>query len=199
MNKMAFIFVLLLCPFIAKHALQAGPYVGICGGYTAHSAYQFSDLKAKSQEGYYGGMSLGYRLFNWLAVEGEVTYRTLTLNSIKSRSDFDTRSYKGHAHAWSYMVNGLYFPFSCFLQPYLGVGVGYVHPKAEWKWTEISDSLLSDVKQSTKSDSFAWQLIGGVSFPIPCSDVEIGIEYRYLRYHMTSQNHNVGVCIKRFF
>ena len=75
------------------------------------------------------------------------------------------------------MLNGLYdMNVGLPIFPYVGGGIGY-------QWTDVHSTFLSDYTGKTDSTkgSFAFDLIGGVSYPLPqVPGLSVTAEYRFM-------------------
>lgn len=158
--KAAFLFLLLILPFQSK-AQQFDPdrlYINTGAHYTTLSDSDFIlNSAAASSLSYENGMgfgaSLGYKFpaqqkFH-TRMEGELLYMRNDLKTNAQASNFFNNP--GHYNAFAGMVNFLLdVPLNSAIVPYVGGGVGMAH---------VFTNLVSD-------DVFAWQLMGGVGFPV---------------------------------
>jgi opacity protein-like surface antigen len=110
-----------------------------------------------------------------------------------------------HTHTLSYMGN-LLCDLDCYpFKPYAGVGIGYVytHGLPTFDTTILAETTIDSLSQAPElekhdQDSFAWQIIAGVSYPL-LSCLDIGIEYRYFQAKEEMENHSFGLALRTAF
>ena len=145
----------------------SGPYLGAGAGYNLPENHPLEGGgKIEPGGGFVGLGSVGYGLGNGFRFELEGNYREAPLPAI---SNAEVSSNSGNLHTYGVMANVLYdldigVPW---LFPYLGGGVGYA-------WDQfLADPRVHhcrfpgdrrDVSTQTEG-SFAFQAIGGLSFP----------------------------------
>ena len=161
----------------APIAVQAQPfhgiYIGAGAGYnlpidigaTTNFVLPSTSTDLKTTGGFVGLASVGYGLGNGMRFEIEGNYRRGNVNGATGPLVTDAT---GRLQTYAVMANALFdldvgVPW---LYPYLGGGVGYA-------WTHLGNVVLSGptlpfsaTANSTKAN-FAFQAIGGLSFPMP--------------------------------
>lgn len=179
---------------LASASLQAYPTEGFYAGMLCGA--NFMDYSTKNNieldmdTGYLVGGFAGYQYCNGFRFEGEVAFRR---NDIKElRLGPDVIDLNGRTELTTVMANGLYnIPLDCStFTPYVGIGIGYCHLNEK--------GSSGDATFLGEADSFAWQAIAGVSYPIGCL-LDLGVEYRYLNPGHHINNHAVGVSLKQSF
>ncbi|HYZ31938.1 MAG TPA: OmpA family protein [Crenalkalicoccus sp.] len=139
--------------------------------------------------GFVGVASLGWGFGNGFRVEVEGNYRQNDFNKLNGFSPllWAHGNAKGIQSTAGVMVNGFYdFDLSnfglapSFIQPYIGVGVGY----AWTDWRGVSGTSVSGVRidSSGTEGNFAWQGIAGAAVPLTQFGVpglSFTAEYRY--------------------
>ena len=170
---------LLAAPLAAQAQPFQGLYVGAGAGYNLPENYPLAGGAALEPRGGFVGLgSVGYALGNGFRFELEGNYRHADLG----RTNL-TSSSSGTFQTYGVMANVLFdidvgIPL---IFPYVGGGAGYA-------WSNLSRSavftansfpLLSNHFDETKG-GFAFQAIGGLSFPIPgVPGLSITSEYRF--------------------
>ena len=174
----------------APIAVQAQPfhgiYIGAGAGYnlpidigaTTNLVLPSTSTDLKTTGGFVGLASVGYGLGNGMRFEIEGNYRRGNVNGATGPLVTDAT---GRLQTYAVMANALFdldvgVPW---LYPYLGGGVGYA-------WTHLGNVLLSGptlpfsaAANSTKAN-FAFQAIGGLSFPMPrVPGLSLTTEYRF--------------------
>lgn len=182
--------------FISSAAF-AGQYVGFHWG----TDYGFkTDISKPGQKvGFIVGGVYGHDIADQFRAEFEVAYREghkRTIYKDKAVDQLISKSYESK-HSWSYMLNVLYDVNQLAmynLTPYIGAGMGYGH-----NTTELKIKYDSHVDEEKRRDTdFAWQVIGGVSYPI--SDmVKSRVQYTYHRGQQHTINHSASVQLVRSF
>ena len=113
----------------------------------------------------------GWRVLDLYRVEFEVSHRENDINDVDPGFGGD-----GTMTATTYMVNGYVdFPtytYSGFV-PYIGAGVG----RAQFTQDVVTDGFR--LSQSN-AHAFAYQVIGGLEFPVVPRRMSVTLEYRYL-------------------
>jgi opacity protein-like surface antigen len=111
----------------------------------------------------------GWRVLDFYRVEFEIAHRESDV------IDVDPGFFSsGVVTATTYMVNGYFdFPTTAGVVPHIGLGLGraqFVHN------IQVDGATLSN----TNSHAFAYQVIGGLEFPIISHRLAATLEYRYL-------------------
>ena len=170
----------MLLPQVGQAFSTEGFYLGGFGGVNFREHHHHDGFKDKYKPGYFTAAAVGYK-WDCFRLETEFSYRR---NSVHYHgSDDTTLSSKHHAHKGTKaaLVNA-YYDFdldNCFcIKPYVGAGLGWA--------------------QSHK-ESFAWQLIGGVAYPLT-ECVDLAIEYRYFNTKVErNHNHDVAAGLRFWF
>jgi len=124
---------------------------------------------------YYAGWALsgavGCRVLRHWRLEVEISHRENDVYDVDPGFAPD-----GSVTSTTYMVNGYYdfpvYPVTGFV-PYIGAGVG----RAQFTQNlEVNGGTLSD----SSSHAFAYQVIGGLEFPVIPRQMSVTLEYRYL-------------------
>jgi OOP family OmpA-OmpF porin len=177
---------ILALPAVAKAQPITGLYIG---GGAGINIMQDEDAKVsvpgvgsgsghlQSRIGPAFNLSLGYGLGNGLRVELEGDYR---YNGFKSDSGSGIHA-GGQEQKYGPMVNVVYdfVGLTPYVQPYVGVGAGYM-------WTKetnlhASGSGFSASARTDTDGSFAYQAIIGAAFPIASAPgLSITADYRFL-------------------
>jgi opacity protein-like surface antigen len=124
---------------------------------------------------YYAGWgvsgALGFRLLRYYRLEVEISHRENDVYDVDPGFAPD-----GTVKTTTYMVNGYYdFPVYSLtgFVPYIGAGVG----RAQFSQNvQIDGGTLSN----SSSHAFAYQVIGGLEFPVIPRQMSVTLEYRYL-------------------
>lgn len=155
--------------FYSCHEICGYPvYCQVLGGVNFLQTKERDDIKPQYDPGFFVAGSIGYRSFGW-QMEVECAYRNNKLNKV----EFFGESFKrnGHFHSLSLMGNLVWdIPLPLFLQPYMGGGIGYDEQQT------LTRGFGFSVKENKKH--FAWQLIGGVKYALPC-ELDVFLEYRF--------------------
>lgn len=164
-------------------------YAKILSGVNFLQNTTLSGNEATYQTGYIVAGTLGYCWCNYgLCLEGEFAFRNNDIDEIQ----FVTQgsSSQGYLQTSSGMLNLLWnvplcLPDSCWkIQPFIGSGIGYD--------LERMRSSNSRIIFAQEWSNFAWQVIGGVAFPIYCN-TELTLEYRYHRGGCDFYNNTLGI------
>jgi opacity protein-like surface antigen len=182
--------------FLTPIFLTAGQYVSMSAGadYAHHT-----DLKKGEKVGYKVGASYGYKFVNGLRGEFEIAYRDGHKRNeyLFVEGEGDTKKHVSH-HSISYLCNCLYDigGLTTFnVTPYVGGGVGLCCNSYESK-TQTGDAVTN--RDKATEDRFAWQLIGGVKYPVS-ENLEIAGEYRYFNGDYHAKNHSFSAALVRSF
>ena len=175
----------------APVAVQAQPfngvYIGAGAGYNyledidarPSPALGHSQPQATANSGFTGLGSVGYGFGNGIRIELEGNYRQTQVRRITG-TGFPTTS-GGQVQNYGAMVNALFdmdigFPW---IYPYLGLGAGY-------GWTNLNKVYAAGtnfpftLRANDTAGNFAWQVIAGLSFPIPnVPGLSLTAEYRF--------------------
>jgi OOP family OmpA-OmpF porin len=179
---------LLAIPLVAVSvAAEAQPFQGLyIGGSAGYNLPQNPPLAGggsiKPGGGFVGLGSVGYGLGNGIRFELEGNYREGPLPSLSTTA---IASNSGNLHTYGVMANVLYdmdigVPW---LYPYIGGGAGYAwsHFQRQRVFTATEFPYLSGNFDQTEG-AFAFQAIGGLSFPIPgVPGLTVTTEYRFFR------------------
>jgi OmpA-OmpF porin, OOP family len=186
-RTLIFALSLLALPLAAQAQTASGTYISVGAGFNKMqeedvdvrlTASPTTDVPGEilTSVGPALVFAVGKGLTKSFRMEVEGSYRS---NGIKgetglSGEDFGT----GTERKSGLMANGLFDLGGSGVKPYLGGGIGvqFVHePDA----SSTSGGVVVDVAGGTKS-SFAYQLIGGVAFPVHGKGLSITAEYRFL-------------------
>ena len=130
------------------------------------------------QTGIVGVGSLGYGFGNGLRVELEGNYRYNRPDSFRNTGP-GTRSVGGREQKYGPMANVLFDLDigSPYVFPYIGAGAGYSYVARRLRVATADGTVES---QGGTDNSFAYQAIAGLSFPIPpVVGLSLTAEYRY--------------------
>jgi outer membrane protein OmpA-like peptidoglycan-associated protein len=179
LRSLSFAIALLAAPFAAEAQPFHGLYVGAGAGYNLP---QNDPLANGGQLEPNGGVvalgSVGYALGNGFRFELEGNYRHAELG--RTGTTFGSN---GSALMYGAMANVLFDidVGAPWIYPYIGGGVGYA-------WTHLSGnaalapagSPLFGARIDQPQGNFAFQAIGGLSFPIPrVPGLSLTAEYRF--------------------
>ena len=124
---------------------------------------------------YYGGWvvsgALGCRVRRYMRFEVEISHRE---NDVYELGNF--YPYNGIVTSTTYMVNGYYdFPvyWHTGFVPYIGLGVGRAQFTQDLNFNAVTVS-------SSTSHETAYQVIGGLEFPVIFRQMSVTLEFRYL-------------------
>jgi len=144
------------------------------------------DGKFQSRPSYAGAASVGYGFGNGFRAEIGFNYyrNTVHRSDVEAQPYFENEAYIspafGGENTYGPMVNALYdFSVGLPVFPYVGAGVGY-------QWYQLSRKI-NDVESfddtvSGTEGSFAYQLIGGLSYPLPMMpQLSLTAEYRFMQ------------------
>jgi OOP family OmpA-OmpF porin len=175
----------LALPVAVKAQPVSGLYVGAGAGY---NILQDETVKSipnvtggghlKFNGGFVGVGSVGYGFGNGFRVEIEGDYRDNKLNKLSTANGGFHAG--GDEEKMAAMVNALYdFNISPMFVPYVGVGAGY-----NWTYFKHGSSYgasgVGGERFEDWSNSFAYQGIAGIGFPIaPIPGLTVTTEYRF--------------------
>jgi OOP family OmpA-OmpF porin len=177
----------LAAPAAVKAQPFNGVYIGAGAGYNyledvdvkPSPALGTPNLKVRGNNGYVALGSVGYGFGNGLRIEVEGNYRNTQIRKVTG-TGFPTTS-GGQIQNYGAMLNALFdmdigFPW---LYPYLGLGAGY-------GWTNLNKAYAAgtnfpfSLRSNDTVGNFAWQVIAGLSFPIPnVPGLSLTAEYRF--------------------
>jgi outer membrane protein OmpA-like peptidoglycan-associated protein len=184
------IALLLMMTLGARAQPFQGLYVGAGAGYNLPqnvrttpltNAFGSGSLHLDEGGGFAGVGSVGYALGNGFRFEVEGSYRNDGLRQLNG-TPFPTAA-SGNVRMYGAMANALFdmdvgVPW---LFPYIGAGVGY-------QWTNlhgvsaVSPTTPFSFATDDTQGAFAWQVIAGLSFPIPrLPGLSLTSEYRFTR------------------
>jgi OmpA-OmpF porin, OOP family len=172
---------LLAAPLVAEAQPAQGLYIGGSAGYNLpENPTVGGGSHILPGGGFVGLGSVGYGLGNGFRFELEGNYREAPLPAV---SNAVLSSNSGNLHTYGVMANALYdldirVPW---LYPYIGGGVGYAwsHFSRQRVFTGADFPYLSQNLDQTQG-GFAFQAIGGLSFPIHnVPGLSVTTEYRF--------------------
>ena len=178
---------ILTAPAVVSAQPFQGVYIGAGAGYNYRQGVDVRrspalftpNLEISGSSGYVALGSVGYGFGNGIRIELEGNYRN-TQNRQITGTGFPTTA-GGKLQNYGVMVNALFdmdigFPW---IYPYVGLGAGYGWTRLNRIYaagTNFPFSLSADETQG----NFAWQVIGGLSFPIPnVPGLSVTAEYRF--------------------
>ncbi len=175
----------LVLPLAAQAQPVTGPYVSLGAGTSLSQQIDYDYTSHPGQSGHFntrpsyaGAFSAGYGFGNGFRVELSGNYYRNTVHE----DDIGAFHYPatGGLNTYGVMANALYdFDVNLPIYPYLGAGLGY-------QWQQLS-SRISDVPSfgntiSGTSGSFAYNLIAGLSYPLPwVQGLSLTAEYRFMQ------------------
>lgn len=144
--------------------------------------------------------AFGYHFCYGWRVEGEFAFRRNPFSKVHILH----RTFSRHAHleTYSYMANLIWeVPLALWtcetwrITPFIGAGIGYDKNKVcGTKRDKIEDRI--GVRPTTRKDSFAWQVMAGLDFPIT-RDLDLTVEYKFHKAPcMWNQSYGVGLSYK---
>ena len=178
-RRLPFAIALLAAPVAAEAQPFHGLYVGAGAGYNLpENSPLASGGELEPHGGFVGLGSVGYALGNGFRFELEGNFRHADLG--RTTSAFST---SGSLQTYGVMVNALFDidVGAPWIFPYIGGGVGYAwsNLSARSAFTPVGFPLLSSHFDQTEGN-FAFQAIGGLSFPIPrVPGLSLTAEYRF--------------------
>ena len=168
---------------IAAHAQPVtGPYVSLEGGtsilnpegFNAH--YNSNTGKFLFKNSYAAVGSVGYGFGDGFRVElgGNFYRNTASKAKVDGQGDFPLA---GGSNTYGPMVNVLYdVNVGLPIFPYVGAGIGYQYQRFD-SYLKSGPNAISGSK-----GSFAYQVIGGVSYPLPMvPGLSLTAEYRFMQ------------------
>ncbi len=198
----------LALPLGAHAQPVTGPYVSLSGGTSLlnpesnslqaangsnfpSSIYNF---RTQFRPDYAGIAGIGYGFGDGFRVELDGDYMRNTVHSIDANFDY-VLNYNGRAYGaeekYGPMVNVLYdIPVGLPIYPYVGAGVGYQWVKFN---RDINESAIVPVEASGTRGSFAYDIIAGLSYPLPMlPQFSVTAEYRFMMLTQ-SRNYNTNL------
>jgi OmpA-OmpF porin, OOP family len=178
-RSLALAIALLAAPLAAEAQPFHGLYIGAGAGYNLPENDPLgSGGQLEPHGGFVGLGSAGYALGNGFRFELEGNYRQADLG--RTTAAFST---SGSFQTYGIMANALFDidVGASWIYPYIGGGVGYAwsHLSARSAFTPAGFPLLSSHFDQTEGN-FAFQAIGGLSFPIPrVPGLSLTAEYRF--------------------
>jgi outer membrane protein OmpA-like peptidoglycan-associated protein len=180
---------ILALPMAAKAQPINGLYIGAGAGYNildSESVTTFGGAplgKLQTQGGFVGKASIGWGFGNGLRAELEGNFYSNKFT--KSNYTGLGTATGGFEYKMGGLVNAIYdfTTLSPYVQPYLGVGVGY--EAAKWSnvrsYTGVPGGVGTIAVPTTTQGSFAYQGIAGLAFPISAMPgLAITAEYDFL-------------------
>jgi outer membrane protein OmpA-like peptidoglycan-associated protein len=170
----------LALPFVAHAQPVTGPYVSLEGGTSILNPVNFQDEafgvtgKALFKNSYAGAGAIGFGFGNGFRVELSGNYYRNYASKIDTTSFGQFPLYGGH-NTYGPMLNVLYdIPVGLPIFPYVGAGAGYQYVALN-SYLKAGPAAISGTK-----GSFAYDLIGGVAYPLAMvPGLSLTLEYRF--------------------
>jgi opacity protein-like surface antigen len=178
-RRLSLVIALLAMPFTAEAQPFQGLYVGAGAGYNLPQNIPLAvGGQLEPRGGFVGLASVGYALGNGFRFELEGNYRQAHLGNATA-----ALSTSGSVKTYGVMANALFDidVGAPWIFPYIGGGVGYArtHLSQSTAFTPASFPLISNHFDQTQGN-FAFQVIGGLAFPIPgVPGLSLTTEYRF--------------------
>jgi opacity protein-like surface antigen len=178
-SRLSLAVALLATPLVAQAQPFQGLYIGAGAGYNLPVNYPLSrGAQLQPHGGFVGLGNAGYALGNGFRFEVEGNYRQGHLGNTTFAG-----TTSGSVQTYGVLVNALFDidVGSPWIYPYIGGGVGYAwtHLSRHSIFTPASFPLIRDSVGQTEGN-FAFQAIGGLSFPIPgVPGLSLTTEYRF--------------------
>lgn len=190
---------------------NSGFYIGGFGGVNMTNVKDLKseksdeiDINVKREPGFTGAAAVGYKFQTGFRTELEVAYRKMAIPieiDLKIADSYERYAKINHdIEAFSGMAN-VYYDFDCFnlpVTPYIGVGAGVAKIVRS---TSLSTEYFEDGSDYTTCHTRGvYQAIAGLSYKV-CDKTELSLEYRYFDTikHSSTQNHSIGLGLKRYF
>lgn len=166
-------------PIAAQAQPVTGIYVGAGAGLNILMSNKDRGVEISTDLGYVGVLSVGYGFGNGLRLEVEGNFRSnegdradIRIPGLTSRANLS-----GQVRSYGAMVNAIYEFALGPVQPYVGVGVGYI-----WQDVDLRGrGPGSTVRIDDTDGNFGFQGILGAAFPIAAvPGLAITAEYRFL-------------------
>jgi opacity protein-like surface antigen len=174
-----------LIPQTTQAELCPGMYTELRVGtnlITAVTMHNGSKHSLDFDPGIFASLSAGYRWTFGLRLEGEGSYRWNTIKYDFKDDLSEKYKLQGNLLNWSAMTNIYYdLPLCECVTGYFGAGIGYSYEKLCLK--------LLHYRGHKSNDSFAWQVMAGVSSPV-WENTELALEYCFFQRTQTPQMHN---------
>ncbi|MDE2239263.1 MAG: porin family protein, partial [Rhodospirillales bacterium] len=178
---------------IAAHAQPVtGPYVSLGAGTTIqepvnyHSYYTGESGKMQFRNSYSGDVAVGYGFGDGFRVELNGNYYRDTAHKLTANGT--QYPAVGGLDTYGPMVNVLYdINVGLPVFPYVGAGIGY-------QWQRFNSHIQStDTSYTGSKGSFAYNIIGGLSYPLPMvPGLSLTAEYKFTQL-TASRNYNTSV------
>ena len=178
-RSLSLVIALLAMPFTAEAQPFQGLYVGAGAGYNLPQNIPLAGrAQLEPRGGFVGLASVGYALGNGFRFELEGNYRQAHLGNATAALNTS-----GSVQTYGVMANALFDidVGSPWIYPYIGGGIGYArtHLSQSATFAPGSFPLISNHFDQTEGN-FAFQVIGGLSFPIPgVPGLSLTTEYRF--------------------
>ncbi len=166
---------MLALPLAAQAQPVTGLYIGAGAGINLLQSTKDRGVEVSTDLGYVGVVSVGYGFGNGLRLEVEGNYRSNDVDRIDvGRTRFSSG---GSVTSYGLMANALYEFALGPVQPYVGVGVGYIIHDYD-----IRGRSGTTVRTFSNDDgNFGFQGIVGAAFPIAAvPGLALTAEYRFL-------------------
>jgi opacity protein-like surface antigen len=157
---------------ICEEEARGYVYISGRGGANFLHASEEDDLELHPKVGYAIGGALGYRWRFNLDLEAEFSYRYNGVNTVDFLGNDVIAC--GSVNSFSYMANAVYhIPYSfskCFIAPYFGGGIGYIHQHAK--------ACPYELPGDGERGGFGWQVMAGFKQRL-YTFLELSAEYRF--------------------
>ncbi len=197
----------LALPTFAHAQPVTGPYVSLEAGtslenptnasskqpFSPFPTVQYGTYSGKNQfrPSYDGVAAVGFGFGNGFRIQLDGDYLRNTRHSVDASQPSSSSPYNFHSQVtggenkYGLMVNGLYdFSVGLPVFPYVGAGVGYQIAKFDSDFITPYSAAFSGAKYSYggTQGSFAYDLIAGVSYPLPMvPGLSLTGEYRFMQ------------------
>lgn len=206
--KQLFLLATALAAIVLPSASQAQSfdydeyYMTLQGGANYNHLNLGKHTRVLTDTGYLVSGSIGAKTCYNIRLEGEIAYRSNSLDKLKIqyRNFKHSQHLGGHISSLSFMANALYdIPLCDCVKPYVGAGVGYAR-------NHISTSIKFDkerIKAKHHKNGIAWQAIAGVAYPLDfmsCygyDNIDATLEYRYFSPNVKKcWDHSIALGIR---
>lgn len=190
-----------LAPLFLFQTLTADQYVSMHAG--TDYAHRTDENDRGQKVGYGVGGAYGYKFDSGVRLEAELSYRDGHKRTVyeyvaqDAEGDQDLKTHVSN-HSLSYMANLAYDVGSLMtygITPYVGAGVGLCSNTYELK-TQKGDNTIN--RDHGKDDRFAYQLIGGLKYPI-AERLDLAAEYKYFVGQYHAKNHSFSAALVKSF
>ena len=166
----------LAAPLVAHAQPVTGPYFTLQGGTSFLSTTKltspFGEVKLGWHPDYALESGIGYGFGNGLRVEVDGNFYRNTAYRAENNIGFSGRI-TGGENKYGPMFNVLYdIPVNFPVTPYVGGGIGV-------QWVKYNSDIGRSIGGTTSS--FAYDLIGGVSYALPMPGLALTAEYRFMQ------------------